>query len=107
MECADNDIAERLRVAEFLAALSLATDMGMGRPPEQALRTWIDCAGVWSAAGSRADDLADVYYVALLRFLGCTAAAHEFATMPILEYVCTDCRFAGEHLVRTARCAPP
>jgi len=30
--------SEGLRLAEFLAALALATDLGMGKPLEQALR---------------------------------------------------------------------
>jgi hypothetical protein len=32
-------MSEGLRLAELLAALSLATDLGMGQPLEQALRT--------------------------------------------------------------------
>jgi hypothetical protein len=32
-------VTERLRLAELMAALSLATDLGMGQPLEQALRT--------------------------------------------------------------------
>src|SRR5260370_39736135 len=33
------DGVQRLRLAELMAALSLATDLGMGQPLEQALRT--------------------------------------------------------------------
>src|ERR1041385_2565615 len=75
------DMAEGLRLAEFLAALSLATDLGMGQPLEQALRTCLIAVALGQRLGLGPDDLSDVYYVALLRFLGCTADAHEFAQM--------------------------
>jgi HD-GYP domain-containing protein (c-di-GMP phosphodiesterase class II)/DNA-binding CsgD family transcriptional regulator len=74
-------MAESLRLAEFLAALSLATDLGMGQPLEQALRTCLIALALGQRLGLAPDDLADVYYVALLRFLGCSADAHEFAAM--------------------------
>src|SRR5438876_1295051 len=74
-------VTERLRLAEFLAALSLATDLGMGQPLEQALRTCLIALTLGQRLGLGPDDLSDVYYVALLRFLGCTADAHEFAEL--------------------------
>ncbi len=64
-----------------MAALSLATDLGMGQPLEQALRTCLIALGLGERLGLRGEDLSDVYYVALLRFLGCTADAHEAAEM--------------------------
>ncbi len=72
---------ERLRLAELVAALSLATDLGMGQPMEQALRTCLVATALAERLGLRGEELSDVYYVALLRFLGCTADAHEFAAM--------------------------
>src|ERR1043165_925367 len=74
-------MANGLRLAEFMAALSLATDLGMGQPLEQALRTCLIALALGDRLGLPPDDLSDVYYVALLRFLGCTADAHEFAEM--------------------------
>jgi HD-GYP domain-containing protein (c-di-GMP phosphodiesterase class II) len=74
-------MAEALRLAELMAALSLATDLGMGQPLEQALRTCLIALGLGERLGLRGEDLCDVYYVALLRFLGCTADAHEMAEM--------------------------
>jgi HD-GYP domain-containing protein (c-di-GMP phosphodiesterase class II) len=64
-----------------MAALSLATDLGMGQPLEQALRTCLVALGLAERLGLRGEDLSNVYYVALLRFLGCTADAHEMAEM--------------------------
>ncbi|HWO92040.1 MAG TPA: HD domain-containing phosphohydrolase [Methylomirabilota bacterium] len=72
---------ERLRLAELMAALSLATDLGMGQPMEQALRTCLIAVSLGDRLGLSRDELSEVYYVALLRFLGCTADAHEFAAM--------------------------
>ena len=77
----DADTSSDLRLAEFLAALSLATDLGMGQPLEQALRTCLIALALGERLGLRQEDLSDVYYVALLRFLGCTADAHEFAEL--------------------------
>jgi HD-GYP domain-containing protein (c-di-GMP phosphodiesterase class II)/DNA-binding CsgD family transcriptional regulator len=74
-------VAEGLRLAEFLAALSLATDLGMGQPMEQALRTCLIALELGERLGLNSESLSDVYYVALLRFLGCTADAHEFAQL--------------------------
>ncbi len=72
---------ERLRLAELMAALSLATDLGMGQPMEQALRTCLIAISLGERLGLSRDELSEVYYVALLRFLGCTADAHEFAAV--------------------------
>ncbi len=68
-----------LRLAELMAALSLATDLGMGQPLEQALRTCLIALRLANLAGLAANELPAVYYGALLRFLGCTADRHETA----------------------------
>ncbi|WP_334170863.1 HD domain-containing phosphohydrolase [Sinomonas sp.] len=66
-----------LRLAEFIAAVSLATDLGMGQPLEQGLRTCLVALELADAAGAKPDTVREVYYTALLRFLGCTADAFE------------------------------
>jgi HD-GYP domain-containing protein (c-di-GMP phosphodiesterase class II) len=58
-----------------LAALSLAADLGMGRPLESAQRTAILTVALGHAAGLGARDLKDAYYAAFLRYVGCTADA--------------------------------
>jgi HD-GYP domain-containing protein (c-di-GMP phosphodiesterase class II) len=70
---------QRLRLAELMAALSLATDLGMGQPLEQALRTCLIAIELAERLGLARDQIAEVFYVALLRFLGCTVDAHELA----------------------------
>ncbi len=69
------------RVAELTVALSLATDLGTGQPIDHGLRTcWLSLA-VADSLGL--DDAARscVFYVALLRFLGCTSDASEIAVV--------------------------
>jgi HD-GYP domain-containing protein (c-di-GMP phosphodiesterase class II) len=79
METKPVDMIQRLRLAELMAALSLATDLGMGQPLEQALRTCLIAIELADRMGLAQDDISVVYYVALLRFLGCTADAHADA----------------------------
>jgi HD-GYP domain-containing protein (c-di-GMP phosphodiesterase class II) len=67
------------RLAELVATLSLATDLGMGQPMEHALRTCALAVRVGEAAGVDRPTLRTAYYLALLRYVGCTADAHESA----------------------------
>jgi hypothetical protein len=61
------------RLAELVGALSLATDLATGQPMEHALRTCVLSVGLGEALGLGDDELNDVFYVALLRSVGCTA----------------------------------
>jgi HD-GYP domain-containing protein (c-di-GMP phosphodiesterase class II)/DNA-binding CsgD family transcriptional regulator len=63
------------RLAEVVAAISLATDLGMGQPLQHALRTCVIATRLAEAAGLPPKELPVVYYTALLRYLGCTADA--------------------------------
>src|SRR3954449_96983 len=65
------------RLAPLLGALSLATDLGAGNPAESALRTAVIAERLGERLGLAGDALADVYYTALLRYLGCSGFAHE------------------------------
>jgi HD-GYP domain-containing protein (c-di-GMP phosphodiesterase class II) len=67
------------RLAELLGALSLATDLAAGLGYETALRTALIAVRLGERLGLRGAVLRDVYYTGLLRFLGCTAFAHEMA----------------------------
>ena len=69
--------ASRLRLAEFLGGLSLVTDLGMGHPPEEAIRGCLLATRLAGELGICQPELADVYYTALLRYLGCHGSAHE------------------------------
>jgi HD-GYP domain-containing protein (c-di-GMP phosphodiesterase class II) len=62
-----------VRVAEVVATLSLATDLGMGQPDQYAIRSTIVAMRLGEALGLTDDELVDTYYLALLRYAGCTA----------------------------------
>jgi HD-GYP domain-containing protein (c-di-GMP phosphodiesterase class II) len=68
-----------VRLAEPVAALSLAADIGTGQPLEHGLRTCLVALELARRSGVADDQLTDVYYLALLRFLGCTADAARTA----------------------------
>ena len=68
-----------VRLAELLAALSLATDLGNGFVPETALRSCLLAVQLGQELGLSDPELSDVYYLPLLRYLGCTAFAYEEA----------------------------
>ena len=75
------DGATAPRVAELTVALSLATDLGTGQPLEHGLRTcWLSLATA-ERLDLETDARSCVYFVALLRFIGCTSDASETADM--------------------------
>jgi HD-GYP domain-containing protein (c-di-GMP phosphodiesterase class II) len=68
-----------VRLAELLAAISLATDLADDMPFESALGDALTSLELARLAGLSGDDLTDVYYLGLLYHLGCTAAADSQA----------------------------
>jgi HD-GYP domain-containing protein (c-di-GMP phosphodiesterase class II) len=73
-----------------VAALSLATDLAMGLPLETGLAVCRVAVSLAEEAGLDDDERARVYYVALLRHVGCTADNAGFA-----EIVGDDISFRG------------
>src|SRR5436190_3807606 len=72
---------QRVRAAELVAALSIATDLGSGQPLEHAVRTAVLAVRLGELAGASTEELADTYYVALLHASGHTASGHEAAQL--------------------------
>ncbi|MEZ5098826.1 MAG: hypothetical protein R3C15_03295 [Thermoleophilia bacterium] len=74
-------MAPPLRLSEFVATLALAQDNAFGQPLESQLRSCL--LGTWICDAARADAHVReaVYWVALLRYVGCTGHAHEVATV--------------------------
>jgi len=70
-----------IRLAELVAALSIATDLGMGQPMEYVLRSCVLSVRLGETLGLSASELREVYYLALLRYLGCNAGTHEEAAL--------------------------
>lgn len=68
-----------VRLAEIVAALSLATDLGLGQPQSHVLRQTAIALALADAAGLPEQDKAAAYYVSLLAWVGCVADSHEMA----------------------------
>ena len=62
-----------LRQAEIIMALSLATDLGTGRPMEWAMRSALLGVRLGDAIGLSDAELREIYYCALLLYIGCTS----------------------------------
>ena len=71
--------ADGVRLAELVASLSLATDLGLGQPEEHVLRMTVIATRLATAAGSSDDERASAFYVSLLGWVGCVADSHELA----------------------------
>ena len=70
-----------LRLADLLAGLSLAIDLGIGQSPTEAMRVCLLATALARRLGLPEREVADVYYTALLQHVGCTAFRHEAAML--------------------------
>src|SRR5215208_3720912 len=70
-----------IRLAELVAALSLATDLGMGQPLEWALCSCVLAVRLGDVLGFSQEELREIYYQALLRYIGCNAETHMLAAL--------------------------
>ena len=68
-----------VKLAEIVAMLSLATDLGYGQPMEHVQRSCMLGLKLSELLGLDDDERAAVYYVGLLACVGCYADAHEQA----------------------------
>jgi HD-GYP domain-containing protein (c-di-GMP phosphodiesterase class II) len=84
-------LAQPLRLAEAVGALSLATDLAMGQPLEHGLRTAMLALRAAQAMDLAEDDQVTVFYTGLLHFAGCTAESE------------IDARFFGDELTARPR----
>lgn len=62
-----------MRLAELMGAFSLASDVGMGMPLEHGLRAAVVAVRLGEVAGASESECADAFYLARLRYVGCTA----------------------------------
>ena len=69
----------RVTLAELLAVLSLATDLGMGQPMEHVLRECLIALRLAAGLGLDAAEQEVVYYSALIAWVGCHVDAYEQA----------------------------
>jgi HD-GYP domain-containing protein (c-di-GMP phosphodiesterase class II) len=69
----------RVRLAELVAALSLAIDLGFSQPMEHVLRQCLIALRLADQLELDEDERATIYYTALLVNVGCHSDAHEQA----------------------------
>src|SRR5438067_843201 len=68
--------ADRVRLAEVGASLSLATDLETGGSLDDALRACLTATRFAQRIGVSGETLQDVYYMPLMALVGCTSSAH-------------------------------
>jgi HD-GYP domain-containing protein (c-di-GMP phosphodiesterase class II) len=66
-----------VRLAELVAALSLATDLGLGQPQQHVIRQTLLAMRMADLEGFSDDERSAIFYVSLLAWVGCVADAHE------------------------------
>src|SRR6266566_4854548 len=66
-----------LRLAELVAAFSLATDLGMGQPMEHVLRSWLIAVRLGERLDLGPEARVSLYYVMVLAWVGCVADTVE------------------------------
>ncbi len=73
------DLDSGLRLAELIAAFSLATDLGMGQPMDHVLRSWLIARRLCERLDLGEEPRASLYYVLVLAWVGCVADTAEVA----------------------------
>ncbi len=66
----------RIRLADIFWSLALAIDLGIGVPTHTVHRTALIAKRLAQAAGLDAAEIQAAYYLAILRFVGCSTTAH-------------------------------
>lgn len=68
-------------LAELVSTLSIASDLGMGRPLERVLRQTVIAMRLAGAAGVDAEVRAATYYTSLLTWVGCATDTSDLALL--------------------------
>ena len=66
-----------VRLATLVAALSLATDLGLGQPQQHIIRQTVIAMRMADLEGLSEDERAAIFYVSLLAWVGCVSDSHE------------------------------
>ena len=72
---------DEVRLAEVIASMSLATDLGMGLPLEHGLRSTLVAMRLADRIGVGPETAEQTYYGCLLFYVGCTADAEQAAAL--------------------------
>jgi HD-GYP domain-containing protein (c-di-GMP phosphodiesterase class II) len=70
-----------VRRGEVIAAMSLATDLAMGQPVEFALKSCVLATRIGRMLALGSEELGEIYYQSLLRYIGCNAETHTMAAL--------------------------
>jgi len=70
-----------LRLGDLVATFALAQDNAFGQPLESQPRSCLLAASLCEEAGFDRELHETIYWVTLLRYVGCTGHAHEVATV--------------------------
>jgi len=70
-----------VRLAELVAAFSLAIDLGLGQPMEHVLRSWLIATRLADHLGLDAVERGGLYYVVTLAWAGCVADTPVLAAL--------------------------
>ena len=68
-----------VRLAELVAAFSLAIDLGLGQPAEHMLRSALIATRIADRLGLSQLQRDTTYYTTLIMWIGCHADSHEYA----------------------------
>ncbi len=79
----------RVRLADLLAGLSIAVDLGFGLSPETAMRSCLVATRLARAHGLGESDVRDSFFTSLLLHVGCPGFSHETAALFGNELVLT------------------
>jgi hypothetical protein len=79
MDVREDERDSGIRLAELVAAFSLATDLGLGLPMEHVLRSWLIASRLGDQMGLDAAGRRSLYYVVTLAWVGCVADTPEVA----------------------------
>jgi HD-GYP domain-containing protein (c-di-GMP phosphodiesterase class II) len=79
----------RVRLADMLAGLSIAIDLGFGLPPESAMRSCLVATRLARAYGLAEPDVRDSFFTSLLLHVGCPGFSHETAALFVDELAVT------------------
>jgi HD-GYP domain-containing protein (c-di-GMP phosphodiesterase class II) len=71
----------RVRLADLLAGLSIAIDLGFGLPPESAMRQCLVGTRLARAHGLPETEVRDSFFASLLLHVGCPGFSHETAAL--------------------------
>jgi len=70
-----------VRLSDLFVALSMATDLGLGQPPEHMLRAARIGMRLGERLGLSTDELATLYDVSILSYVGCPVYGNEAASL--------------------------